>query len=100
MQKFLNGGKNNENEDEALEEHKFIASCLKIGLRIEDLKEMTYKDVAKIMMRYILYFAALYLMPFAFNAFLSSFVSLAFFTFAVNSSLLSLTRLIILTIVL
>ena len=36
-----------------LEEHNFIASCLKIGLRIEDLKQLKYKDVAKIMLCYI-----------------------------------------------
>ena len=35
------------------EEHNFIASCLKIGLRIEDLKQLKYKDVAKIMLCYI-----------------------------------------------
>ena len=36
-----------------LEDHRFIAQCLKIGLRIEDLKELEYKDVAKIMLCYI-----------------------------------------------
>lgn len=36
-----------------LEEHQFIASCLKMGLRIEDLKQFEYKDVAKIMLCYI-----------------------------------------------
>ena len=41
---------NTNNENEALEEHSFIANCLKIGLRIEDLKQFTYKDVAKIML--------------------------------------------------
>lgn len=41
---------NTSNESEALEEHNFIANCLKIGLRIEDLKQLTYKDVAKIML--------------------------------------------------
>ena len=39
--------------NEALEEHQFIASCLKIGLRIEDLKELKYKDVAKIMLCFV-----------------------------------------------
>lgn len=34
------------------EEHSFIASCLKIGLTIQDLKELEYKDVAKIMLCY------------------------------------------------
>ena len=45
--------KNNSVTNEALEEHSFIASCLKIGLKIEDLKQLTYKDVAKIMLCYI-----------------------------------------------
>ena len=40
-------------ESEALEEHKFIASCLRMGLSIQDLKEMQYKDVAKIMLCFI-----------------------------------------------
>ena len=34
------------------EEHNFIASCLKMGLSIQDLKELEYKDVAKIMLCY------------------------------------------------
>ena len=40
-------------ESEALEEHQFIASCLKMGLRIEDLKQFTYKDVAKLMLCFV-----------------------------------------------
>jgi len=43
--------KNNENE--ALEEHQFIANCLKMGLRLDDLKELEYKDVAKIMLCFV-----------------------------------------------
>ena len=43
----------NKNENEALEEHRFIATCLKIGLKIEDLKHLEYKDVAKIMLCFI-----------------------------------------------
>lgn len=40
-------------ESEALfEEHDFIANCLKMGLTIQDLKELEYKDVAKIMLSY------------------------------------------------
>ena len=42
-----------ENENKALEEHQFIANCLQIGLRIEDLKQLKYKDVAKIMLCFI-----------------------------------------------
>lgn len=37
-------------EIQGLEEHRFIATCLQIGLKIEDLKELDYKDVAKIML--------------------------------------------------
>lgn len=44
--------KSNE-EKSALEEHQFIANCLQIGLRIDDLKQMQFKDVAKIMLCYI-----------------------------------------------
>ena len=40
--------KSDKEENEALEEHNFIASCLKIGLRIDDLKQFSYKDIAKI----------------------------------------------------
>ena len=39
--------------EENLEEHRFLATCLKIGLRIEDLKELEYKDVAKMMLCFI-----------------------------------------------
>lgn len=39
----------NKTINESLEEHQFIANCLQIGLRIEDLKQMQYKDVMKIM---------------------------------------------------
>lgn len=45
--------KSKNNTGEALEEHFFIASCLKIGLRIEDLKQLTYKDVAKLMLCFV-----------------------------------------------
>ena len=34
-------------------EHSFIASALKIGLNINDLKELTYVDVMKILISYI-----------------------------------------------
>lgn len=43
----------NQEQDEALDEHKFIANCLQIGLKIEDLKQMQYKDVAKIMLCFV-----------------------------------------------
>lgn len=45
--------KNGSATNDALEEHSFIASCLKIGLKVEDLKLFTYKDIAKIMLCYI-----------------------------------------------
>ena len=41
--------KNKGNGSDFLEEHKFIANCLQVGFRIGDLKQMDYKDVAKIM---------------------------------------------------
>ena len=43
----------NNSGNEALEEHQFIATCLKMGLRIEDLKQFQYKDVAKLMLCFI-----------------------------------------------
>lgn len=33
---------------EIFPEHEFLAACLKMGLRIEDLKILTYVDVYKI----------------------------------------------------
>ena len=47
LKKIPNKGRS---KNEALEEHQFIANCLKIGLRLEDLKTLQYKDVAKIML--------------------------------------------------
>ena len=38
---------NNENTD--LAEYRFISACLQMGLTIQDLKELEYVDVAKIM---------------------------------------------------
>lgn len=34
-------------------EHSFVASALRIGLNINDLKELTYVDVMKILISYI-----------------------------------------------
>ena len=42
--------KKTDNENDNLEESRFIANCLRIGLRIEDLKQMEYKEVAKILL--------------------------------------------------
>ena len=36
-------------EETELEEHQFIATCLQIGLTINDLKQMQFKDTMKIM---------------------------------------------------
>lgn len=40
-------------ESDGLEDYQFIASCLKMGFRIEDLKQMKYTDVAKIMLCFL-----------------------------------------------
>lgn len=40
-------------QPQKMEEHKFIANCLRMGLTINDLKELEYKDVAKIMLCFI-----------------------------------------------
>ena len=37
-------------KEDSLEEYRFIANCLSIGLRIEDLKQMEHKDVMKILL--------------------------------------------------
>ena len=34
-------------------EHEFLASCLRVGLHISDLKELTYIDVMKILLTFI-----------------------------------------------
>ena len=38
----------NVEEDDFLSEYKFIAMCLEMGLTMQDLKELTYKDCIKI----------------------------------------------------
>ena len=43
---------NNSEEKDTLEDYRFIANCLQIGLKIEDLKEMKYTDVAKILISF------------------------------------------------
>lgn len=41
--------KDNKNQKESLfPEHEFLVSCLRIGLKIEDLKILTYVDILKI----------------------------------------------------
>lgn len=43
----------NTEEDSNLDEYKFIANCLQIGLKIEDLKNMKYTDVVKILICFV-----------------------------------------------
>ena len=38
---------------EVFPEHEFLGSCLRIGLGLSDLKELTYVDVMKIFVSYI-----------------------------------------------
>ena len=38
------------NEDDDFSDYRFIANCLQIGFKIEDLKAMKYTDVAKILL--------------------------------------------------
>ena len=42
-----------ENKKELFPEHEFIASCLRIGITIQDLKFLTYVDVMKILLSFI-----------------------------------------------
>lgn len=43
----------NNNEESLFPEHDFLVSCLRMGLRIEDLKILTYVDVLKILISFI-----------------------------------------------
>lgn len=52
MSKLPKKNNNNESVSGALEEYSFIANCLKMGLTLQDLKELEYKDVMKIMLCY------------------------------------------------
>lgn len=40
-------------EKETFPEHEFLASCLRIGLNLNDLTELTYIDCMKILLSYI-----------------------------------------------
>lgn len=44
---------NSGNNKDPFPEHSFVASSLKIGLNINDLKKLTYPDVMKIFLSYI-----------------------------------------------
>lgn len=41
--------KTNNKENTDLEEYRFVSVCLQMGLTIQDLKELEYIDIAKIM---------------------------------------------------
>lgn len=43
---------NSKNEESVFPEHDFLATCLKIGLTIADLKILTYVDVLKILISF------------------------------------------------
>lgn len=52
LEKEIKKSNNDDSEDDTLDTYNFIASCLKIGLKIEDLKDLEYKEVAKILLCY------------------------------------------------
>jgi hypothetical protein len=41
---------NKNQKEDTLEEYRFIANCLSIGLRLDDLKQMEHKEVMKILL--------------------------------------------------
>ena len=45
--------KTNNNEESLFPEHEFLVSCLRMGLRLEDLKFLTYIDVLKMFISFI-----------------------------------------------
>ena len=53
LSKELSKIKSNTNYKEIFPEHEFLGSCLRIGLHIADLKELTYVDVMKILITFI-----------------------------------------------
>lgn len=46
--KLIKRKKHNEEKDN-MDEYRFVANCLQVGLTIQDLKELDYIDVAKIL---------------------------------------------------
>ena len=48
----INGNKKN-NEESLFPEHEFLVSCLRMGLKLEDLKVLTYVDVLKILISFV-----------------------------------------------
>lgn len=47
------GNKNDNEEGNLFPEYAFLVSCLRIGLRLEDLKYLTYIDVLKMFISFI-----------------------------------------------
>ena len=45
--------KTKETTKEPFPEHEFIASCLRVGLSLNDLKELTYIDCMKILLSFL-----------------------------------------------
>lgn len=45
--------KTNVSTKEPFPEHEFIASCLRVGLSLNDLKELTYIDCMKILLSFL-----------------------------------------------
>ena len=50
---FIEKIKENSETEEIFPEHEFVASCLRVGLTISDLKELSYIDVMKILFTFI-----------------------------------------------
>lgn len=44
---------NSKDERELFPEHEFLVSCLRLGIKIDDLKILTYVDVLKIFISYL-----------------------------------------------
>ena len=53
LTKELSKIKEKNNAKEVFPEHEFLGSCLRIGLHIADLKELSYVDVMKILVTFI-----------------------------------------------
>ena len=49
----INGSKKDDEQESLFPEHEFLSTCLRMGLRIEDLKILTYVDVLKILISFI-----------------------------------------------
>lgn len=49
----INGDKKKNDKESLFPEYEFLATCLRMGLRIDDLKILTYVDVLKIFISFI-----------------------------------------------